>query len=190
MPEPVAPVVPPAAPATPPAAPVVPPVVTPPAAPAVPPVVTPVEYKFDAVEGYPETETKRVTEYAREMGLDPEAAKKLHAADVKAWKADIAAIETENAQQRTAWQAKNKADVDFGGPKFDATAAGIEKVLAQFDTDGALARDLEAFGLRDQPNMFRFLAKLAAASGEGKFVQAPNKPADKPLHERLYPSAS
>lgn len=189
MPEPVAPVVPPAAPpATPPATPpVTPPVGTPP---AVPPVAPPVEYKFDAVEGYPETETKRVTDYAREMGLDPETAKKLHAADVKAWKADVAAIDQENAQQRAAWQAKNKADAEFGGPKLDQTTAGIGKVLAQFDADGSLSRDLETFGLKDHPNMFRFLARIAAASGEGKFVQAPNKQADKPLHERLYPSAS
>lgn len=186
MPEPVAPVVPPATP------PATPPAVPPVAAPAVPPVATPpaVEYKFDAVEGYPESETKRVTEYAKEMGLDPEAAKKLHAADVKAWKADLVAIEQENAQRRTAWQTKNKGDTEFGGPKFDQTQAEIGKVFARFDTDGALSRDLETFGLKDQPNFFRVFARIATAMSEGKFVQAPTTKAEKPLHERLYPSAT
>lgn len=179
-------------PAVPPAGTTTPPVSTTPPT-VTPPVVPPpaeVVYQFDKVKGYPDSEVARVTAYAKEMGLDPEAAKKLHAADVKAWNKDIAAIEQENAQQRAAWQEKNKADTDFGGPKFTESEAKIKEVMSRFDPDGALARDLEVFGLKDQPNMFKFLARMGAAMTDGKFVIAPTVKPEKPLHERLYPAAS
>ncbi len=164
------------------------PVVTPPAIAAVVPPATPVvpaavEYKFDAVDGVaPEFDTS-ITATAKAMGWDLETAKKFRAheidlakaeqaSDAKA-QADRASAETQRiAQEDAAWEKSNREHAEHGGAKYDETTTRIEKLLAEYDKTGAFAKQLAAVPrIKNEPAFRAFLANLAYAHGDAKFVQ-------------------
>ena len=159
---------------------VVPPVTTPPVTPDAPAVV---EYKFDPAEGFSPEFDGEVTKTAKALGWDLETAKKFRAHEMELAKAELASdalaattAKTAEAQRITqedaSWEKKNREHADYGGAKYDETSIKIDKLLAEYDKSGEFAKHFAAVPrLKSEPSFRAFLASLAYAHGEGRFVQ-------------------
>ncbi len=152
------------------------------------------------MEGVPPELDAAVIESAKLAKLSPEQAKALREYEAKSFlKAaadDKTAATKRDADKATAkaqmvadWDAKNAAHPEFGGAKATETDAKITKLLAQFDTDGTLKKEIDAAPeILKHPAFRTFFARLAYASGEGKFVPgSAAAPAKVPDHELFYP---
>lgn len=165
-----------------PAAPVVAPVVpvvtaATPSAPAV------VDFKFDPVDGVAPEFDASVVATAKALGWDLETAKKFRDHEINLARSEMSdqtksaesakAAEVQRvAQEDAAWEKDNRAHPEFGGQKFDQTTIKIDQLLAEYDKGGNLSKHLaQAPRLKSEPSFRSFLASLAYAHGEGRFVQ-------------------
>lgn len=92
---------------------------------------------------------------------------------------------TEFANLQQAWQDAFKADKEIGGPKAEATLAGVGKLIETYGT----AEVREAFdvtGAGNNPHIIRFLHKMAQHMNEpGPISGAPSRSFEN-LPDRLY----
>lgn len=159
-----------------------------PSTPAVPAAVpTAVEYKFDAAEGVAAEFDASVVATAKALGWDLDTAKKFRDheislaraerdSDMKSMEAAKAAEVQRIAQEDAAWDRDNRAHPEFGGQRFDETSTKIDKLLMEYDKGGKLAEQIaQAPRLKSAPAFRAFLASLAHAHGEGRFVQGDTK---------------
>jgi hypothetical protein len=126
------------------------------------------------------TVTERTTAIARELGLstDDGAQKVLDFTNqevAKALEATVAAHQPGGAEwtkQADAWKAAAFADPDLGDGKqavFDATVAKAKAVLEKFAPPGMI-EFLHNTGYGSNPDVLRFLSKIAKASGDGSLI--------------------
>ena len=157
--------------------------------PVIPAVAAPIEYKFDKVDGIPESLVATVTARAKDLGLSEESAKKLHAAEVKSFNDDVESMKREAAQQINDWQAKNKSHPVYGLAKYEETQGRIKQALAALGDEGkALAEFFDSENVMHVPMIHNALAKIGYMLGDGKFIAggAASQPAQS-LEDRLYP---
>lgn len=115
---------------------------------------------------------------AKEMGLPQEAAQKLIDLQIKNTQAQMEAFQAVRAE----WRA------EFPKGAADPVVQDAAYVLKRFDTDGALARELELSGQGDNPKVIRFLANIRKEFKEDAVHAGGDaKKDDRPLRERLWP---
>lgn len=86
------------------------------------------------------------------------------------------------------WQGEVEKDAEYGGAKLPETRASISKVMDKFGTP-ELRDALKLTGAENNPQIFKFLAKVSSVLSEGKFLDGGQPPAAaKSLAERLYPN--
>lgn len=178
-------------PATPPAT---PPVVTPP--PATPPGAPPIE---GAPESYADFKfSENVTVNKETLGKFTSLAKDLNIPQAKAQElmdlasgqaAGVAEAQKEAWDKtRDGWVSELKADVDFGGEKFNNTIDHAKRVLKEHGSP-ELISFLDDTGYGDNPHLIRMLAKIDMATSEDKFIEGqPRKSDSRTAAEVIYPT--
>lgn len=169
------------------------------AAPVVPTPAPVVEYKFDKVDGIPDALGTEVARIAKGMGLDAEAAKKLHALtvedykaetaeDAKALEADKAAYAQKIAQEDAEWdKAFATKHPEWVGAKAPETEIKLQAFIARFDKGGEFSKLVA-----DNPRLIKhpaFRSMIAAAGyamGESNFVQGSTEAKPKSDLELFY----
>lgn len=86
------------------------------------------------------------------------------------------------------WREEIKADKDFGGEKFDESAAEANKALKVFDTDGSVSKLLRESAYGNHPGILRLCARVGRALAQDKLVGTGGGAMSKPLEERMYPN--
>jgi hypothetical protein len=100
-----------------------------------------------------------------------------------------AAQETRSAEIRKEWADASRADPEIGGANFDKT---VDAAAAVWDKFGIKPKEgirllLDESGIGNHPDMLRFLSRVAAVTGEGKFVQSDGAGSDnRPVWDRVY----
>lgn len=111
------------------------------------------------------------------LNLQADVAKAASEADSKAWDA----LQEE-------WQAKSKADPEFGGDKMQATMTSVGKLVTEYGND-ALREALDVTGAGNHPEVIRFLGKLSNLLTEGRpAVGTPAAQGGTTVAQRLFPS--
>jgi hypothetical protein len=157
-----------------------------------PPAVDYDKLDFKKPEGYKgaDSDIAFVRDLAKSTGLSAEQAQKLFDRHAAVIADEEAAITREVEQTRADHIATLKSDPEFGGPKFAESITKADQFLAKYDTDGKLLAKLKQFGLEHEPDLVRVFMRAAAASSEGKFVQAGKAPAQSraATAQEMYPS--
>lgn len=92
------------------------------------------------------------------------------------------------------WTKELEADPEIGGTKLHTTVLpSISKMINEVAGDklgSEVRKALDLTGAGNNPAMVRFFAKLAAAQGEGKFIQGSAPSGDKPAPgpNAMYPN--
>jgi hypothetical protein len=150
------------------------------------------EFKFpDGITPHPEA-TPEFEKVARELNLSQDQAQKLvdiaakHFAPEKFAKAQ----EAQWNALREKWTAEVKNDPEFGGRNFEETRLRTRNFIVKFA--GNDLRELDAVfdsGWGDNPALFRFLARVAKATGEDKLVEgSPSANDTRSVAAKLYPT--
>lgn len=101
-------------------------------------------------------------------------------------KSTVEGLSGEVVKQRQEWREAAEKDPEFGGDKLSASLSGIGGLIDEYGDEG-LREAFSATGAGDNPHMFRFLARIAAALGEGR--PTPGMPASGGITASdLYPS--
>lgn len=165
---------------------VTPPVVTPPAA-VTPPVtpapeatlLTPPPAPVGAPEKYelklPEnpaleaTSLVEIEAFSKAQGLTQEKAQELVNFQNK-WAADRATAEAAALEKQTKeWLAEIKSDKDFGGENLQKSSILSQRFVQRFGGEG-FVKMINETGIGNNPELFRFVARAAAAMGEDSLV--------------------
>lgn len=165
-------------PATPPATPPAPPPATPPAegkkgTEATPSDGPPETYMVTLPEGFKDLDKnllERFTPIGKELKLSQASADKLVGLYADGLKQMHAQQEQAFKDTQAKWGEDLKADPVLGGAQLTATLATAQKALKQFGDDKLVAF-IEAWGLGNQPDFVRMMAKVGQALGEDGFVK-------------------
>lgn len=127
-----------------------------------------VEYKFDFPEDMPvdEGELNDFKSTAKELGLNPEQAKKLVDLRVKY----AQSLQAKHAEAVGKWRGDSQVDKEFGGDKFQENLAVALKARDTFATD-ELKSLLQSTRLGDHPEVVRLFYRVGKALAEDKFVK-------------------
>lgn len=100
---------------------------------------------------------------------------------------EAAATEAWN-ELRTEWTKAIEADPDVGGAKLPETRAAVSKLFDAYGTPG-LRDALKLTGADNNPDVFKFFAKVAKSLNEGKPIPATpsGRPQPKTAAEVMYP---
>jgi hypothetical protein len=151
------------------------------AQPAEPAKVVPEKYDLKA----PEQSTmsaahlERIASEAKERGLTAQEAQALVERDARVIALERESLTTAWDGTRKAWREEAQADKEFGGERFKESLEGVKRLLEKY-APPKLIEVLETTGTGDNPDLFRFLARLARAAREDK-VPGGGAPAGGPL---------
>lgn len=161
---------------------------------------TPPEIEIKLPEGF-KADTEAMTSWKKaiqDMNLEPEAAKKLaqQGADIYVKAAqDLLGKQTEEDDaQQAKWQAEVKADKEFGGTNFEATAADVQRAVQRFGGD-AFRQAMNESRMGDHPEVVRFIARVGKAmredsvAGTGDHGAGPAKKPGKSEAEAWFPNS-
>lgn len=124
-------------------------------------------------------------ELAAQCGLNQESAQKMLDLQAKANEVSMEAF----VNQRKEWRQAITNDADFGQANLKETVADANRVLAEYDESGNVLGMLEQSGFGDNPDVIKFLARVARAiPREDDVLTGKEVSADKrSLEERLWP---
>lgn len=128
---------------------------------------------------------------AHDLGVEPEKAQKLIDTVAPKMKEALEGPYNLWADTQVKWVNEIKADAELGGAKFDANIANAAIALDKFGTpeEGRKLRAALAFtGAGNNPEIFRWMARVGAKFKEGGPVQAQTAPAKAFNAADLYPT--
>lgn len=117
-----------------------------------------------------EDELKSVMDYAKQKGLDQEAAQKMldmREESVKRFQQDQAAMVEE---RKTNWLNETKADKEIGGENFATSVAESSRVVKAFFSE-TFQKDLENSGLGNYKEFVRGFARIGKLISDDKLVK-------------------
>jgi hypothetical protein len=130
--------------------------------------------------------SEQFTEIAKDLKLPQEAAQKL----VSLYAKQMQAQQEVHAEAVKGWQAEIKADKDLGGDKLPESMTAVSTVMSKFGTP-ALKEYLDATGLGNHPELFRFVANVGKAMSEDTFVRGGNSTvANAKSAQAVYPNSN
>lgn len=90
--------------------------------------------------------------------------------------------------RQTAWVAEVKNDPELGGRRFEQARAAAQKALTRFGTP-ELRRTLDELWVGNNPQLFRFFARVGQALSEDRYVGAQSSASRLTAAETLYPNS-
>ncbi|MGQ0585433.1 MAG: hypothetical protein ACT4O6_26125 [Reyranella sp.] len=90
--------------------------------------------------------------------------------------------------RQTAWVAEVKNDPELGGRRFEQARAAAQKALNRFGTP-ELRRTLDELWVGNNPQLFRFFARVGQALSEDRYVGAQSSASRLTAAETLYPNS-
>lgn len=91
--------------------------------------------------------------------------------------------------RQTAWVAEVKNDPELGGRRFEQARAAAQKALNRFGTP-ELRRTLDELWVGNNPQLFRFFARVGQALSEDRYVGAQSSASRLTAAETLYPNTN
>lgn len=89
--------------------------------------------------------------------------------------------------RQTAWVAEVKNDPELGGRRFEQARAAAQRALNRFGTP-ELRRTLDELWVGNNPQLFRFFARVGQAVSEDRYVGAQSSASRLTAAETLYPN--
>lgn len=74
------------------------------------------------------------------------------------------------------WIEELKSDKEIGGAEFGKNVELAHRVLAKYDSDGSLRKELDRTRLGNHPLLVKFIARIGKAHSEDSLVQASSAP--------------
>ncbi len=90
-------------------------------------------------------------------------------------------------RRQTAWVAEVKNDPELGGRRFEQARAAAQRALNRFGTP-ELRRTLDELWVGNNPQLFRFFARVGQALSEDRYVGAQSSASRLTAAETLYPN--
>ena len=91
--------------------------------------------------------------------------------------------------RQTAWVAEVKNDPELGGRRFEQARASAQRALNRFGTP-ELRRTLDELWVGNNPQLFRFFARVGQALSEDRYVGAQSSASRLTAAETLYPNTN
>lgn len=91
--------------------------------------------------------------------------------------------------RQTAWVAEVKNDPELGGRRFEQARAAAQRALNRFGTP-ELRRTLDELWVGNNPQLFRFFARVGQALSEDRYVGAQSSASRLTAAETLYPNVN
>ena len=91
--------------------------------------------------------------------------------------------------RQKAWVAEVKNDPELGGRRFEQARAAAQKALNRFGTP-ELRRTLDELWVGNNPQLFRFFARVGQALSEDRYVGAQSSASRLTAAETLYPNTN
>lgn len=156
------------------------------------PEAAPETYQFTVPEGMAldETLVAKATPLFKELGLNQDGAQKLVSLYADQIKAQTEAASAANVKaftdMVTGWKSQSKIDAEFGGDKLAENLGAAKAFVMRFDPAGDMLKELDTFGLSNNPAVLRFLVRASKtisedksiSRGDGAAQQTPKKPYD------------
>lgn len=124
---------------------------------------------------------------AKELKLPQAAAQKLVDFQAGAMKKAQESAQKSWDDLQNTWVSAAKADKEFGGAKFDENIALAKKAKAAFGND-EFSKVLDQTGVGNNPEMIRFLVKVAKTIKEDEVIVGGAGAAPKDVAARMFPS--
>jgi len=129
---------------------------------------------------------ERVSAFAKEMKLTPEAAQKVLEQEHMVLEGYAKTLDEQFAAKKQEWATQAFSDKELGGPQFKENIELAHRVIKRFAPQEFI-QDLESSGLGNHPGLLKTFNRLGKAMSEDKLVQ-PGAQAggQKSIEEHLY----
>jgi len=135
-----------------------------------------------------DSDLEKAAELAKEFGLSNEQAQRLVESQSADRQGFLDQMKESHDLQVDQWAKDIEADKDFGGANFEKSSEDAKRVIDRF-SDDEFKTLLDDTGYGNNPNFFKFVAKIGAAmSSDDDFVTAGDGGDGKTAGQRMFPT--